>query len=120
MNLRTEIADFLGPEIAARDVKYKGKTKKFYFKDLGGDDTERLFNNKDGKGGYRSRIISTIVCLEDGRPAFTPEEAASLPNGFQNALIPHCFDVVGINVKADADSEAPTPAEVEAGNEPSA
>lgn len=124
MSFRTDIADFLGPEIIARDVEYKGKTRTFHFKDIGGDDAEKLFATRLGdksKGGFRSRVIAKVVCLDDGRPAFTLEEAASLPNEFQNVLVnQHCFPVLGIKTEGEKGDAPAVDPEEEAGNVPSA
>lgn len=116
MSFRNDLAAFLGPEIVARDIEYRGNTRTFHFRVLGGDDVEKIFQPGKEKVGFRSKVIAAVVCLEDGRNAFTREEAASLPNAFQNALIDDCFDVNGIRTKAGQ----PSSAEAEAGNEPSA
>lgn len=110
MNLRTELADFLGPEIVSRDITYRGKTRTFYFRVLGGDDAEKTFAPGKEKTGFRSRVIAAVLCHEDGLDAFTRDEAGSLPNAFQNELIGVAFELNGIGQKAKE----------EAGNEPSA
>lgn len=119
MPFLSDLADFLGPEIVAREITFKNKTRVFHFKVLGGLESESVFRakrNDDGTSadGFRSQVIAAVLANEDGSNALTYDQAASLPNAFQNLLVDQCFDVNGLRTQAD---EASTP-EAEAGNVP--
>lgn len=98
-----DLTDFLGPNIVARDIEYKGKTKTFHFRELSADAVEKLFLGLDSdpkkNKGLRNRIIAQGVTTEEGEVAFTETEAGQLPNEFANLLQAASFDINGLGKK---------------------
>ena len=98
------IADFLGPQLVTRDVEFNGKKQAFHLRILTGDQSEALFNREGDEAKsnkrFRARVIAGVVCDADGANVMTVEEAGTLPNLFQNALVEACLDVNGVSNKA--------------------
>jgi len=101
MSFATQFADLIGNPVVARDVKYRGKTKALYFRELSAGEAEDLFlglaDDPKASKGLRARMIAACVCDGEGNPAMTVDEAAKLPNAFSAALQAICIDVNGLN-----------------------
>ena len=104
MSLITELAEFIGPTVVAREVEFKGNTRTFHFRELQADEAEGIFLGIDAdpkkNKGLRNRILAATLCDADGKPAITKDEAGKLPNDLANKLQTAALDVNGLSAKA--------------------
>lgn len=105
MSLFEELSDFIGSTFQARDIEFKGKTKKFFFRELSADQAEELFGSvsddpKKNKG-LRNRVLARIVVDEHGNDTLSEKEAGKLPNDLANKLQAAALEVNGVGQKAD-------------------
>jgi hypothetical protein len=102
-----DLAEFIGTTYVDRDIEFKGRTHKFYFRLLMADEAEEFFSNidKDPKKnrGLRNRLLSKIICDDKGGLTLKPEEAGKLPNELANKLQDAALEVNGLN-KAGQDA----------------
>jgi hypothetical protein len=102
-----DLAEFIGTTFVDRDIEFKGKTRKFYFRQLMADEAEEFFSkiDKDPKKnkGLRNRLLSQIVCDEKGELTLKPEDAGKLPNELANKLQDAALEANGLN-KAGQDA----------------
>ncbi len=104
MSLYDELSEFIGQTFVEREIEFKGKTKKFYLRELSADEAEEFFAkvDKDAKKnkGLRNRLLAMIVCGTDGKPALTEAEAGKLPNDLANKLQDAALEANGLNKTA--------------------
>jgi hypothetical protein len=110
-----DLADFAGPAVVTRDVEFRGKSKKYHFRDLPQADIEKLFlkgpkDPDEGNKGLRARIIAAVLTDELGNPVMTADEAGQINSQLSKVLAAIAMDVNGLS---DDSKE-------EAGNVPSA
>jgi hypothetical protein len=106
-----DISEFVGTCIVEREIEHGGKSKKFYFKEVSGEDAETLAaaaqeGSKKGGRGFRAKVISMAVVTAEGEPAFTAEEAKKIPNWLVKALSEIALEVNGFEQKKEAQEEA--------------
>ncbi len=94
----------------AVDVEYKGKSYRYYARELGYMHFQELSQRKyDEPRGMRilSAVVLACVETEDGKPAFTPETWRDAPKAVAEPLAMAAMKAQGID---DAQEEAKEPA----------
>ena len=113
MSFLNDIQDFIGQQFQDRDIEYKGKTKKFFFRELDAGEAEELFsvfNGLDDKQraikskGFRNKVLAKILCDAAGASTLTAEDAARIPNQLAIQLQKAALEVNGLN--SDKDGKA--------------
>lgn len=109
MSLYDDLNDFIGESFIARDITFKNKTRKFYFKELLADEAEEFFSkiDKDAKKnkGLRNRLLALTVCDGTGKTALSEAEAGKLPNELANKLQDAALEVNGLNKVAQEEAK---------------
>lgn len=102
-------ADLIGNPVVERDVKYRGKSKAYHFRELLAGEAEDLFidvgDDAKAKRGLRSHIIAACVCDANGAAVITSDEAGKLPNSLATALQAVCLEVNGMTDEAQAEAK---------------
>lgn len=109
MSLYDDLAEFIGESFVARDITFKDKTRKFYFREMSADEAEEFFAkiDKDPKKnkGLRNRLIALVVCDDNGKPALSEDQAGKLPTELANKLQDAALEVNGLNKKAEDEAK---------------
>jgi hypothetical protein len=104
-----DLTDFIGSTFVERDIEFKGKTKKFHYRELSADEAESLFLGVDAdpkkNKGLRNKILSQVIVTEAGEKALKPEEAGKLPNELANILNAIALEINGVGKKAEDEAK---------------
>lgn len=98
MSFLTQLAEFAGTTVVSRELTFRDKTETFHFRELSAAESEDLFIDAPTDGqksnkGFRSRVISAVMCDLNGKPVLSIEQAAGLKNAVSNLLVHECLEV---------------------------